>query len=144
MSEKPKVPEGPPHGGPDADGYCCGHRTHDNKHVVENRGRHNSFMRWFVEGKWQCHVREDHNGTLVPTPIVIVSMFPSQITNLGGKDFVLELMRTIDGVPDREDWLLLGPELFPEIRRLFKHPLLTEARLTYNPNVDMRFRKKAY
>ena len=71
MMEQPKIPDGPPHGGPYGDGHCCGYRTYDRKLVEENRGQWKSIYRWFVVGTWQCHHRYDHNGELTPTPIVI-------------------------------------------------------------------------
>ena len=62
-------------------------------------------------------------------------------------DFIMELMRSVDGVPDRVDWLVLGPEVFRDVRKHFEHPLLKEVKLLYKSDemgdVELRFRKKA-
>lgn len=67
--ERPKLPIGPPHGGDNEDGFCCGYQTIDTKFIAENQGRYRNATRWFVEGNWQCHIMDHHKGTLTPTPI---------------------------------------------------------------------------
>lgn len=146
--ERPAIPEGPPHGGPEGDGFCCGVKTHDDKYAEENRGQHHSLFRWYVEGVWQCHVREDHHGKLLPTPIIVTAVFPGEIGPIAkpktGLIFELQMKREVNGESDGTDWRTFDSPLFSNIRTMFDHPLLEEVTLSYQGNVDMRFRKKPY
>lgn len=146
-SERPAVPEGAPHGGPEKDGYCCGHRTYDDKRVEENnQGKYHSAYQWFVDGTWQCHVREDHNGKLTPTAVITLPVFPGEIrkkdTHWGRPAFELQLLREVEGDNLGLDWKTYDAPLFADVRKMFDHPLLEEVTLSYSGNVTMRFRKK--
>jgi hypothetical protein len=76
MPNAPVTLTGPPWGGPQEEGYCCGARVYERRMLEENRGQHRSVHKQFVVGDWQCHVTRDHRGTLRPWPLIPDEMKP--------------------------------------------------------------------
>jgi hypothetical protein len=101
---------------------------------------------WFVEGRWQCHVTESHNGDLTPTEVIVTPVFPGEVekkeTHWGRPTFELQLLREVEGDNLGLDWKTYDPPLFADVRKMFDHPLLEEVTQSYSGNVKMRFRKK--